>query len=373
MAWQKHGLAVRGYAVMFKFGAWLQNLPNLLTPAPYRLLQIGSAFWQSRALYVAASLDIAGVLADEAYSADNVAVRVKADADALYRLLRMLAAMGVFQESPPRTFRNNALSGCLRRDHPQSVRAMILMHNSAEMSRSWFEQPENGIRSGEVPFERGHGQAFYRYLDSHAEFDALFAQAMQNVEALSGDYFATDFDWRRFRRIIDVGGSKGGKALAILKRHPQLTALVFDRAAVVDKAAGYWRGKVEPEVQARMQFQAGDLMAAVPGARDSSDAYLLSAVMHGISDDDCIRVLRNLATACNGSGARVAILELVLADGKADTLGTGCDMQMLMATRGRERTLPEWQGLFDSSGWRLEQRVRLRGAGAILLLQQALA
>ncbi|MGZ0079801.1 methyltransferase family protein [Methylomonas sp. YC3] len=168
MRLQKNAGAVRRFAKLARFGTWLQNLPNKIVPAPFRLIQIGSAFWQSRALYVAARLDIAGALADGELSAETLAERVAADADALYRLLRMLAAMGVFEEVSPRCFQNNKLSSCLRPDHPQSVRAMVLMHNSPEMSRPWFEQLEQGVRSG-VPFELAHGQAFYDYMDSHSQ------------------------------------------------------------------------------------------------------------------------------------------------------------------------------------------------------------
>jgi len=44
----------RRFGKLTRFAAWLQNIPNKVTPAPFRLMQIGSAFWQSRALYVAA-------------------------------------------------------------------------------------------------------------------------------------------------------------------------------------------------------------------------------------------------------------------------------------------------------------------------------
>ena len=222
MTLQNNAGGVRRFAKIARFGFWLQNLPNKLVPAPFRLIQIGSAFWQSRALYVAARLDIAGALADGEASIETLAERVAADANALYRLLRMLAAMGVFDEVSPYRFRNNQLSSCLCPAHPRSVRAMVLMHNSPEMSRPWFEQLEQGVRSGGVPFESAHGQAFYTYLEDNPKFDALFGQAMDSVEALAGDSFATDFDWSRFERIIDVGGSKGAKSLAILKRHPHL-------------------------------------------------------------------------------------------------------------------------------------------------------
>lgn len=183
MTLQKNAGAVRRFIRLARFGAWLQNLPNKIVPPPFRLMQIGSAFWQSRALYVAVRLDIAGALADAELSIETLAERVAADADALYRLLRMLVAMGVFEEAADKRFKNNKLSSYLRLDHPNSVRAMVLMHNSPEMGRPWFEQLEQGVRNGGVPFELAHGQAFYDYLDANPEFDALFAQAMDSVEA----------------------------------------------------------------------------------------------------------------------------------------------------------------------------------------------
>ena len=110
MSLQKNTGAVRRFARLMKFAGWLQNLPNKLTPPPFRLMQIGSAFWQSRALYVAARLDIATVLGDQRLSTDEIATRVSAQPDAIYRLLRMLAAMGIFEEASSRVFGNNRLS-----------------------------------------------------------------------------------------------------------------------------------------------------------------------------------------------------------------------------------------------------------------------
>jgi hypothetical protein len=368
MSFQKNSGSVRRFAKLMKIAAWLQNIPSKITPSPFRLLQIGSAFWQSRALHAALSLDIASVLGDERLAADVIAERVSAQPDAVYRLLRMLAAMGIFDEVSPRVFRNNALSAYLREDNPKNVRAMILMHNSMEMSLPWYEHLEQGVRNGEVPFQLAHSQELYAYMDGHAEFDALFACAMDSVAALAGDCFAVDFDWGRFDRIIDVGGSKGSKSLAILKRHPHLTALVFDRNQVIQTAPAYWTGKESPALLSRLSYQAGNALDSVPAAQSDKDIYLLCAVLHGMDDEHCIKVLRNLASACAGTGARIALMELVVPDLKADFSSAAFDMQMFMATRGRERTLPEWQSLFAESGLALEQVVGLQSIGKILVL-----
>lgn len=281
----------------------------------------------------------------------------------------MLAALGVFEEVSPRVFQNNTLSKYLRSDYPKNVKAMILMHNSAEMSRPWYQQLEQGVRSGEAPFQLAHGREFYDYMDVHEEFDALFSRAMDNVDALTGDSFSTDFDWGRFDRVIDIGCSKGSKSLAVLKRHTQLRALVFDRNQLIQSAASYWTDKESPDLLSRLSYQAGNLLESVPAAKNAKDIYLLSAVLHGMDDEECIKVLRNVTRASAGTGARIALMELVVPELKADFSNAAFDLQMFMATRGRERTLPEWQNLFDQAGWLLEEEVSLQSIGKILVLK----
>ena len=152
---------------------------------------------------------------------------------------------------------------------------MILMHNSDAMSLPWYEQLEQGIRQGVPPFRLSHGEELFDYLDHHADLDSLFSEAMDSVEALSGDSFATDFDWGRFERIIDVGGSRGSKSLAILKRHPKLVAIVVDRPQVIAEAKHYWSTHSTSGIE-RVRFEAGDAFTTVPlaqGERDISVSY----------------------------------------------------------------------------------------------------
>jgi hypothetical protein len=370
MSFQRQHVAVGAFNLALRVSNALLGWPNRLVPPPFRLMQIGSAFWQSRALAVAASLDLATVLADRRLGTGELAAAVNADARALGRLLRLLAAIGVFEEIEPGLWQNNKLSAPLRTDRPDSVRAIILMHNSPEMSLPWFECLEQGVRSGDVPFELVHGQGLYAYMDAHPEFDALFAGAMDRVEALAGDSFATAFDWSRFNRVIDVGGSKGSKSVAVLKRHPHLTAVVVDRPQTIADAAGYWAGRDGAVCLPRIRFEAGDVLTSVPAAVDSQDAYLLSAVLHGFDDDTCVQALRTVSgAAASATGATIVLLELVMPDFHADLTAASFDMQMFMATKGNERTRIEWRRLFAQADVRLVEIVDLASFGKMLVLR----
>ena len=360
----RNKFAVKGFQKALGFADWMQSIPNNMMPPPMRLIQIGSLFWQSRVLYVAARLDLATLLGETTMPIEALAQKAGCHADSLYRLLRMLISMGIFAEPEAGSIANNKASASLDENNPQCVRAMILMHNSLEMTRPWTEELEQGIRTGDVPFRLAFGSTLFDYMDHHAEFESLFAKAMDSTEALVGNGFLTDFDWGRYERLIDVGGSKGSKAIVILKQFPKLKAVVFDRPQVIEQARDYWQGRVDPDVLERIEFIAGDAREGVPVAGDN-DVYLLCAVFHGLSEGDSIRILRNIRAA---SKVDVAIFEAVLA-GQGDFLMlTAFDIQMLMRTEGRERTANQWQKLCDEAGYRIAHSYDTRSLWKLQML-----
>lgn len=372
MRLQRQALRVCAFQWAMSLSNRLQQLPNRLAPPPFRLMQIGSAFWQSRVLYVAARLDLATTLADDGLMLAELADRLQVDQDALARLMRMLTAMGIFQIASDGRVANNALSQPLRTDSPVCVRNMVLMHNSPEMSRPWFEALEQGVRNGQSPFAIHHGEEMYAYMDGHADFDALFSKAMDEVESLGGDSFASAFDWSAFDRLVDIGGSRGAKSAAILRRHPSLRALVVDRAQVVSQARAWWSSQGDTGCRERIEFIEGDVLTGpLPAAAGARDAYLLSAVLHGFDDANCIDALQQVKRAVGDTGAAIVLLELVMPERHADLTSASFDMQMFMGTRGRERTLREWQSLFNQSGLVLDEVVRLASFGQMLVLHHA--
>lgn len=345
---------------LMRVAAAIQSIPAKITPAPVRLIQMGSLFWQSRALYVAARLGIADALGDQRKEVAQLAAELHLDEDHLFRLLRMLASLGVFSRVAARTFGNNRVSHYLRRDYPGSVRAMILMHNSPEMTAPWLEPLEESIRDGGVPFAKVHGSELFDFMDSHKEFDLLFGSAMDSVEGLTGTAYLDDIDWGAFDRLIDVGGSKGSKVAAILKKHPQMEAIVFDRPQIIEAARQQWEAAVGEAEGSRVTFEGGDMFERIPPARSERDIYLFFAIFHGFSDQEAVQVLNRLRAAMGDHRAHAVIVEMVLPETAPDPAGTAFDMQMLVNTRGRERTAGDWEQLMNRGGFVIEEIVAAR-------------
>jgi len=371
MSLQKRKIAVRLHAAAvsaaLRGAAFLQGL----VPPQFRLIQLGTAFWQSRALHTAATLDIASTLADDEYTIDRLALQVSADTENLYRLMRFLAAVGVFEETAPREFRNNGTSRYLRTDEPANVRAMVLMHNSCTMSRPWHEHFHSSVVAGGVPFETCHSKELVHYMDDEPAFDTLFADAMDSVEGLLGTSYATDFDWSQFDRVFDLGGSKGGKMITLLEHHAHLSAVVIDRPAIIESAATHWRSRGKQHLLSRVRFECADILSSMPAASSNRDVYFLSAVLHGMDDASCWRLLTNLADASTRAGARIVLMESVAAEVGASLPSAQVDVQLMMATRGRVRTLGEWRRLIERARLELEEIVLAPPSYSLLVLRGA--
>jgi hypothetical protein len=349
---------------------WLQLLPNKLTPAPFRLIQIGSAYWQSRVLYVATRLDLADEIGDSEKSIETLSDTLNLNEDHLYRLMRMLASMGVFLETSHRVFKNTILSENLRKTNPNNVRPMILMHQSPEMMRPWIDTLEESIRDGGIPFEKAHGKDLFEYMNENNAFDSLFSEAMDTVETLTGSLFLEDFNWSVFNRIIDVGGSTGSKSLAILKNNPGVKATVFDRTQVIQNVREKWQGKYDESILARIEFVGGDVFDFIPEAESNSDVYLFIAVFHSFNDNACSKILDNLKMAMGDKSPYAVIVDTVASDINTDAVIASMDMQMLVGTAGRERTLSEWKSLFNKCGFSIEDVLDARTFAKYIVIRK---
>ncbi|MEV0406556.1 methyltransferase dimerization domain-containing protein [Actinoallomurus sp. NPDC050550] len=94
-------------------------------PAPIQMLQLMAGFQVSQALYVAAKLDLATILGNGPQTIDQLAAETNANADALGRIIRFLATLGVFRTDGDQV-EITELGATLADDRPGSLRYAAL-------------------------------------------------------------------------------------------------------------------------------------------------------------------------------------------------------------------------------------------------------
>jgi O-methyltransferase domain/Dimerisation domain len=299
------------------------------------LRRLVNTYQLSQAIHVAAVLGIADLLADGPRSSDELAAATETDPHALYRLLRALAAFGLFHEDDNRRFSLTELGDALRADAPESVAGWAAFVGRRNIRDAWSSLEES-IRTGENAFKLAHGTSVWEYRARNLEESDIFDRAMASSSKLVIGSLIEAYDFGRFGTIVDVGGGNGTLLHALLAEYPRLNGVLFDQSHVVEGVDLGVRGRVV----------AGSFFESVPGG---GDAYLLKWIIHDWDDEDSVTILRNV----RANGGTLLVVERIVDppnEGPETKLG---DLNMLVGPGGQERTLDEFRSLFEAAGYEL--------------------
>lgn len=317
-------------------------------PPPVTLLQMMTGYWPAQALYVAAKLGVADLLADGPTSCADLATATHTHAPSLHRMLRALASVGVFTETAPGTFALTPLADLLRTAVPGSMRALAITYNE-EQYRAWGELLHS-VKTGGVAFEHLYGMPVFEYFAQHPEADRVFNDAMIGWSNQVAGAVADTYDFSPFRTVVDVGGGYGTLLAAILRSNPNARGILFDQPHVIAGAEGLLTAA---GVADRCATVGGDFFTA---ELPEGDAYVLAQILHDWDDDRCMAILRQCRRAITDHG-KLLVVELVLPSGEEPFFGKWLDLHMLVMAGGRERTATEYDELFQATGFRLARVV----------------
>jgi O-methyltransferase domain/Dimerisation domain len=297
----------------------------------------------SRAVYLVAALGIADLLAGGPMTAAQLARATQTHEPSLYRVLRLLASLGVLTEHDHRSFSLTILGERLRADVPASVRSWAMLVDSGGGLRS-FEPIIETVKTGRPGLDIAYGMGLFEFLAAHPDRAQKFQAAMSERTAAFAPSVAAGYDFSPVPTVADIGGGKGTLLAAILRAHGHLRGVLFDRPPVVADAAEVFRAA---GVADRCEIVPGDFFQGVP---EGADAYLLANVLHDWDDADSVRILGACRRAMAKDG-RVLIIERLIPDNPADAVPVLLsDLTMLVVTGGQERTNAEYGQLLDEAG-----------------------
>jgi hypothetical protein len=303
--------------------------------------------WVTQAIAVAAELGIAERLADSPRTADELAQDTGAHGSSLYRLLRALASVGIFEEDGAGRFGLSPLGALLADDMPGSKRSLAIMAG-AEFYRSWGGLL-GSVRTGAPAFDTVFGAPFFRYLEENPERWRIYDAAMADVHDAETTPVLEAYDFTTVHTVVDVGGGNGLALLAALQRHRHLRGVLFDLPDVAQRAQVHL---AETDVADRIEAVGGDFFDAVP---ENHDTYLLRHVIHDWEDREATAILRTCQEAML-PGGRILVIETVIPAGNAPCFGKWLDLMMLVVG-GRERTREEFERIFAAAGLRLARLI----------------
>jgi hypothetical protein len=318
-----------------------------------RLRQVINGYRVTQAIRVAATLGISDLLVDGPLAVAELADRAGAHPGSLYRLMRALAGIGVYEELAGQRFALAPMGRALCSDAAEPVAGWAAYVGRPAHWQAWSALLHS-VQTGENAFESMFGEDVWSYRRSHPDEGAAFDAAMTSGSASGGRAIANGYDFGVFGVVADVGGGRGGLLAAILNRHPSVRGILLDQPHVVARAPELLEAA---GVADRCEVRAGSFFDGVPAG---ADAYLLKHVVHDWDDVQATAIL-GVCRRDMPADAVVLLIERIV-PGLADDVETRLDaalsdLNMLVGPGGQERTVAEFEALLDGAGLRLDRVV----------------
>jgi hypothetical protein len=319
-------------------------------PPQLALQQLIEGFKITQCLSVAAKLGIADRLSEGKSSSEELAQATGTHAPSLYRLLRLLCAVGILTEGETHHFALTPLGAYLRTGVPGSLRNMVLFYGDKANWHVW-QALLHSVETGKPAYQQVFELTGYEYRAQHPETAALFNNFMTELTASVAQAVALAYDFSRYRTLVDVGGGHGQILASILQAHPTLHGVLFDLPSVVAGAPPLLEAA---GVSGRCEVVGGDAFTAVPA---DYETYLLSQMIHGFDDERAIAILTRCHQAMKQEGKVLLLERVILPERTVEMLVLEMDVHMLVATGGKERTEAEYRALLAAAGFELIQLI----------------
>jgi hypothetical protein len=318
-------------------------------PPPAILMRLLFGKQTTASLAAVAKLGIADRMGQEPVHVDELAAEAGAHSPSLYRVMRLLAALGVFREEEGHKFALTPVGELLKTDNPGSMRYTAMMLGDDWAIKAYAHMADC-IRTGGDGLTMAFGKNVFDYFAEHPAQAETFHKAMTNGSTGAGRSVVAAYDFTGIKRLADVGGGHGVLIATILQRYPDMRGVLFDLPEVVD---GIPEARLQ-ECGGRLTVEAGSFFERVP---EGCDAYLMKSIIHDWSDAHATRILENIRAKLPHDG-RVLLCELVVTDDPGLTPAKMLDIEMLAVTvGGKERTRAEFAELFAAAGLKLNRIV----------------
>jgi predicted O-methyltransferase YrrM len=331
-----------------------------LTPLP--LMQLSTAFWGSKTLFVAHELGVFARLSESGGATPSeLAGGLSIDERPAEMLLTGCASLGLLEKRDGR-YANSALAEeYLVPGRPSYFGGFVTLCDR-RLYGTWGRLTEAIRTNRPVGWDPDEQRSFFDSED--ADFLLGFYDAMHSLSTPTGRALAGVIDFARHSRLLDLGGGSGAIAIEVCRAFPSLRVSVFDLPHVVELA----EGKIAAAgLSDRIETVAGDLFADEPYP-DDHDVALLSLILHSFAEEQDRAILHKCHEALP-SGGSVLVSELLVNDEKTGPAPAALmSLTMLVEDEGRNYTAAEYTDWLRDAGFEDVRRLPLDVPGANGLL-----
>jgi hypothetical protein len=295
-------------------------------PNPERLLQMGMAFWASKALLSAVELGVFTQLADGPKPAEELVQALGLHSRGALDFLDTLVALNLLTREDGRYANAGDANVFLDRNKPSYVGGLLEMANS-RLYPFWGSLTE-ALRTGLPQNESKQGGNVFDTLYSDPARLRGFLHAMSGVSMGAAQAIARQFPWSEYRTFVDLGAAQGALPVQIARAHPHLTGGGYDLPVVGPIFDDYIAAN---GLQDRLRFHPGDFFKdPIP----SADVLVMGHILHDWNLEQKHALLAKCHAALAPGGVLIVYDAIIDDERRHHAFGLLMSLNMLIETPG---------------------------------------
>lgn len=313
---------------------------------PQKILEMGMAFWSSRAILIAVEFGVFTELADGPLSAQALMDKLGWHPRAAVPILEALVALGLLRRDRAGRY-SNSRRGALFLDRAKPSYIGGLMELSSKRLFTLWSGLGDLLESGnpQAP-EESDDNEFFSSLYSDPAALKNFLVGMTGISTGEATLIAARFPWKGFRTFVDVGAAQGALPVRVALTHPHLRGASYDLAAV---------GPIFEEYVA--SFALGDRLRFIPGDMHdgplpSGDVICFGHLLHGFGETKRRELIANAFAAVPPGGALLIYDAMIDPGGRHNYMSLLSSLNIMLETRdGFEATITQCTNWLRNAGF----------------------
>lgn len=327
---------------------------------PDSIMQLGFAFWGSKALLSAVELGLFTELARGPQGGPALARTLGLHPRGWRDFFDALVALGVLERDGETYANTPAADLYLDKAKPSYVGGILEMGN-ARLYGFWNHLTE-ALRTGEPQNEAKTGGDLFDALIKDPARLRQFMAAMTGVSLGAARAMAEKFPWGDYKTVIDVGTAQGAIPVAIAQAHPHLTGGGFDLPVVRPIFEDY---VAHHGLSARLKFHEGSFFT---DPLPTADVLIMGHILHDWDLDEKRMLLAKAHAALPTGGALIVYESLIDDERRENAFGLLMSLNMLIETRGGfDYTGADCRGWMKEAGFSASRVAHLAGPDSMVI------
>jgi len=316
--------------------------------------------WTTQTIGAAVRLGIIEALVQHPMTLENIINTLKLNKNACEHLLRALIGLKIVKFSN-NTFFLTTKGEILKEDHKWSLAKPALLWSEEHYS-AW-EGVSESIQTGKPYFEKKYGDIYFEWLANNPEKCLAYQSALESYAEHDYRYIPKLYDFSCHTKVLDVGGGSGNLLKRILKKYPTIKGILFERPELASLAH---KNLSIPGLENRYKVILGNFFDEIP---KRGDIIILARVLHDWDDLRAQIILKNCFEALPRKG-RLIIIELLLPPTLDSGFGALLNLNLLVMTGGKERTLDEYKHLLEDTGFEFKTIILTPSVSTIIVAKK---